>query len=205
MREDASLPLSMTHFLPLPCALLVIDFQKAIDAPYWGPRNNPQAEENVARLLAAWRQARWPLLHVRHDSRETTSAYRPGYDTHDFKPQAQPLPGETVVPKLAHSAFVGTDLHGRLRTRGIASLCVCGVITDNSVEATVRHGADLGWPVALVEDACFTVNRRLRDGSVVPAAQMHARSLALLQGEYARILDTAHTLAWVERAASGTT
>jgi nicotinamidase-related amidase len=186
----------MTAFPPLPCALLLIDLQRAIDAPYWGPRNNPQAEENVAKLLAAWRQAGWPIIHVRHDSREPNSAYRPGSDTHAFKPQAMPHPGETIVPKQTHSAFVGTDLDARLKARGIASLCIAGVITDNSVEATVRHGADLGWPIALIEDACFTVDRRLRDGTMVPAAQMHARSLALLDGEYATIVDTVQALAY---------
>lgn len=51
-------------------ALLIIDVQKAIDHPSWGKRNNPQAEQNIGRLLAAWRQAEKPIIHVRHISRE---------------------------------------------------------------------------------------------------------------------------------------
>jgi nicotinamidase-related amidase len=195
----------MTDLLPLPCALLLIDLQRAIDAPYWGPRNNPDAEKNIAALLQAWRKAGWPIIHVRHDSMHESSAYRAGKDSADFKPEAMPLAGEAIVPKQAHSAFVGTQLHERLRQRGIASLCICGVITDNSVEATVRHGADLGWNIALIEDACFTVDRRLRDGTIVPAAQMHERSLALLEGEYAQIADTARALSWLAVQAAPTT
>jgi len=36
--------------------LIVIDQQKAMDHPKWGPRNNPGAEANIARLLTDWRR-----------------------------------------------------------------------------------------------------------------------------------------------------
>jgi nicotinamidase-related amidase len=50
----------------MPAALLVIDVQKAFDsADYWGRRNNPECEANVAALLAAWEG---PRVYVRHDS-----------------------------------------------------------------------------------------------------------------------------------------
>ena len=82
-------------------ALLIIDLQQAIDDPRWaadGPRNNPDAEANAARLLEAWRKAGRVLAHVRHDSTEPGSTYRPGSPGHTFKPEMAPLPGETVIP-----------------------------------------------------------------------------------------------------------
>jgi nicotinamidase-related amidase len=140
-------------------ALVVIDVQRAIDEPKWkrhGERNNPDAERNIVRLLKAWRARHLPIFHVRHDSREQESPYRPGQPGHGFKPEAMPWPGEIVIAKQTNSAFIGTDLEAKLRAAGHTVLVICGVITNNSVEATVRMAGNLGFDVHLVEDACFT-------------------------------------------------
>jgi nicotinamidase-related amidase len=179
-------------------ALVVIDLQRAIDDPRWatvGPRNNPQAETNIALLLRAWRGARRPLFHVRHDSAEPESSYRPGGPGHPFKPEAEPLPGEAVIGKSVHSAFVGTDLDQRLRACAASPVVVCGVITNNSVEATVRNGANLGHRILLAEDACFTYAKRDFDGRLRSAQEVHAMSLANLEGEYCKVVRTADLLA----------
>ena len=55
--------------------LLIIDVQKGFDDPYWGPRNNPQAEENIAKLLEHWRRTNRPVFHVQHLSLEPQSPY----------------------------------------------------------------------------------------------------------------------------------
>src|SRR5437016_14577462 len=106
---------TMLTALPQETALLVIDVQKAIDHPSWGHRNNPDAERNIAALLRAWRTARRPVIHIRHDSTEPASHYRPGQPGNDFKPEARPADGETVIAKRTNSAFIGTDLESRLR------------------------------------------------------------------------------------------
>jgi len=52
--------------MPEKPTLVIVDVQKAFDDPAWGPRNNPDAEGNVARLVAARRAADAPIIHVRH-------------------------------------------------------------------------------------------------------------------------------------------
>ena len=179
-------------------ALIVVDLQRAIDDPRWataGPRNNPDAEANIGRLLAVWRKSGRPIFHIRHDSTSPESTYRPGQPGNDFKREALPRPGETIIPKTVHSAFIGTDLEARLRAAAIDMVVIAGVITNNSVEATVRNAADLGFAVFLAEDAVFTFARLDYQGRLRTAAEVHALSLANLDGEYCAVVTTAEMLA----------
>ena len=180
--------------LPANAALLIIDLQNAIDHPSWGVRNNPQAEKNVAALLDAWRRTGRPFYHIRHDSLEPASHYRPGQPGNDFKPEAQPQAGETIVAKQTNSAFIGTGLESRLRAAGETTLVITGVITNNSVEATVRMAGNLGFNTFLVEDAVFTFGRKDWAGTFRTAEEVHALSLANLDGEYCTVVSTATVL-----------
>jgi nicotinamidase-related amidase len=189
----------MSRSLPTPlphdAVLMVIDIQRAIDHPSWGQRNNPDAERNVSALLLAWRASRRPIYHICHDSMEPASHYRPGQTGNDFKPEVQPLPGETVIRKQTNSAFIGTGLEARLRAAGQTLLIVTGVITNNSVESTVRMAGNLGFNTFLVEDGCFTFARRDWTGTLRAASEVHAMSLANLHIEYCIVTRTAEVLA----------
>lgn len=173
--------------LPDNALLLLVDLQCAVDEPCWGERNNPQAEQVAAGLLALWRGQQRPICHVRHDSQELGSTYRPGQPGHAFKPQVLPQPGEWVLPKQTNSAFIGSDLHAQLQARHCHVLVVLGVATSNSVEATVRMAGNLGYCVYLVEDACFTFARHDWAGRWRSADEVHAMSLANMDGEYCRV------------------
>lgn len=183
--------------LPQQAALIVIDVQKAIDQPSWGQRNNSDAEQNIAALLKAWRATGRPIYHVRHDSLESGSHYRPGQSGNEFKPEAAPVAGESVVAKQTNSAFIGTDLERRLRDGNQQILIVTGVITNNSVEATVRMAGNLGFDTFLVEDATFTFGRRDWYGTFRTASEVHAMSLANLDGEYCTVIRTLDVVAAV--------
>lgn len=164
--------------------------QQAIDDPVWardGVRNHPEAERAALRLLARWRDSGRPVYHVRHDSIEPTSTYRPGQPGNHFKPGFEPREEEAVISKRTGSAFSGTNLEGVLRSAGHLDLVIAGVVTNNSVESTVRHAATLGFRVTLAEDACFTFPRRDWRGTLRSAEEVHVMSLANLDGEYCRV------------------
>jgi nicotinamidase-related amidase len=176
---------------------MVIDVQKAIDASYHaahGPRNNPGAESRIARLLAEWRAQQRVIIHVRHDSTFSESAYRPGQEGNEFKDEVAPQRSELIIPKTTNSAFIGTTLERKLHSAGIRALVITGVSTNNSVEATVRMAGNLGFETYLVADACFTFAKPDYDGRPRSAEEVHAMSLANLDGEYCTVTDTATVL-----------
>jgi len=181
----------------LPPSLLLIDLQNAIEHPIWrthGDRNNPQAEQRIVALLAFWRQRRFPVYHVRHDSLDPASPYRPGQTGNEFQTFAAPRAGEIVIAKQTNSAFIGTALEATLRAAGHGTLIVCGVITNNSVEATVRMAGNLGFKTYLAADACCTFPRLDWNGHLWSAEQVHALSLANLHSEYCIVLETSQIL-----------
>ncbi len=180
--------------MPAP-VLIIIDVQTAADDPKWGPRNNPEAEQRIADLLAAWRGASAPVWHIRHDSVEEGSPYRPELPTNAFKPESMPVSGEPVTGKTTNSAFIGTDFETLLKGAGHDRLVMCGVQTNNCVEASVRHAGNLGFETYVVADACWTSDKTDLTGRLWPAEDVHQLSLAKMHGEYAEVIDSAKAVA----------
>lgn len=179
-------------------ALLLIDFQQGLDDPRYGKRNNPDAERNIAALLAAWRRSRRPVIHIQHMSVNDDSLLRPGLPGNAFKPEAQPDPGEPVFQKTVNSAFIGTELESHLRQRKIDTVVVVGTTTDHCVSSTTRSASDLGFNAVVVSDGTATHDRIGPDGQHHSADQMHQVALASLSGEFASIRQTRDLLAEVD-------
>ncbi len=180
--------------VPPNAALLVIDVQQGLDHPKYGRRNNPDAEANIARLLAAWRGAAWPVVHVQHLSTSPDSPLHPDAPGCEIKPEAAPSDGEPLFQKRVNGAFIGTDLEPYLRERGIASLVVVGLTTDHCVSSTARMAGDLGFETYVVDDATAAFDREGYDGRRFLAEDVHAISLVNLHGEFATIVSTADVL-----------
>jgi len=176
-------------------ALLLIDVQQGLDDPRWGKRNNPDAERNIAALLAAWRRSRRPVIHVQHMSREADSPLRPERPGNAFKPEAVPEPGEPVFQKAVNSAFIGTELEAHLVAQQIDTVVMVGITTDHCVSSTARMAANLGFTTIVVSDGTATFERTGPEGDHYTAEQMHRLALASLHGEFATVRRTDEVLA----------
>ncbi|WP_036997562.1 cysteine hydrolase family protein [Metapseudomonas resinovorans] len=170
-----------------PGALLIIDQQQGIRR-LDKPRNNPGAETHMAALLAQWRKAGWPLVHIRHISREPNSVFAPGQSGALFQPEFTPLDHEQVLEKNVPDAFINSGLEHWLRVRGIDALVIVGVASENSVEATARSAGNLGFTTRVVTDACYTFAKADFAGRPRSAEEVHDMAMANLQGEYAQVL-----------------
>jgi nicotinamidase-related amidase len=170
--------------------LIIIDVQKGFDSPYWGARNNPQAEKNISKLLKFWRETSRPIVHVRHMSVEPNSPLRPGQSGNEFKDEVLPIKGEHVEEKTVNSAFIGTGLEQYLRKNNFDTVVIAGLTTDHCVSTSTRMAGNLGFKTYVVADATATFDRTSNDGKHYSADDVHAYALASLNQEFATVLNT---------------
>ena len=175
-------------------ALLIIDVQKGLDGPSLGRRNNPQAESNMALLLAAWRKHKKMVIHIQHNSVEPNSPLRPESPGNEIKDEVKPLEGEKLFGKNVNSAFIGTGLEDYLNRNNISDLVVVGLTTDHCVSTSVRMAENLGFNVTLVEDATAAHEHLGPNGIHYSAEEIHDINLASLNGEFCAVKSTADVL-----------
>lgn len=80
--------------------------------------------------------------------------------------ELEPHPSELVIEKTSESPFNSTGIDQTLRNMGIKHVIVCGVLTNQCVECTVRDAADRGYDVTLVDDACAALTANLRQNTL---------------------------------------
>lgn len=72
--------------------------------------------------------------------------------------------------------------------RGISSVVIAGVSTNNSVESTARTAGNLGLRTFVVTDATFAFEKTDFNGAHRTAEDVHAMALANLHGEYTTVI-----------------
>lgn len=154
-----------------------------------------EASLKAKSVLEAFRARKLPVIHVQHMP-QGVERFEPG--TTDLQcaihPNVAPAAGEPVVVKHFANAFRETRLAALLKDLGAKTLVIAGMQTHMCVEAGARAGADLGFDIVIVDDACATRDLTFRE-TTVPAASVHAAVLAALNGSYAKILTSAGLLA----------
>jgi len=181
-------------------ALIVIDVQQSFThRPYFEAGNLPAYLAAQNRLIEGFEAAGLPIVRVFHVQPDAT-----GEDVFSLASgQVRPLEGlrdfeaALTVHKSRHSALVGSGLDVWLTQRGIRQLVISGIRTEQCCETTTRHASDLGWDVIYVPEATLTFTMQHPDGSPLTPAQIRARTAAVLDGRFARVMDAEAALAAV--------
>lgn len=150
-----------------------------------------QAGGVAASVLARFRAAGLPVLHVRHENiRPGSTFFLPGTGGADIHPCAAPLPGEPVILKHFPNSFRDTGLLTALRGLAATRLTICGMMTHMCVDTSVRAAFDLGFACRLAADACATRDLSF-GGRSVAAADVQTAYLAALGAVFAQVAPAA--------------
>lgn len=188
-------------------ALVVVDVQRGFEEEaYWGPRNNPSADRNIAGLIDAWQAGGRPVVFVRHDSPKPDSPLRVGYPGNAFKPYVEERRGkgggpELFLTKSVNSAFYGTpDLGAWLSAGGVRQIVVAGIQTNMCAETTARMAGNLGYQVFFAFDATYTFDGAGPWGWTLGAEELaRATAVSLHGGGFAEVVRSAELIAAAAR------
>jgi nicotinamidase-related amidase len=167
-------------------ALLVMDFQTAVVEGYAVDQERLLAATDGVITAARRRGIR--VIYV-------VVSFRPGFPeispynkvfsalkasggmAAEIHPRIAPAADEIIVAKRRVSAFVGTDLDMILRSNGIHTLAMCGVVTSGVVLSTLCHAADSDYRVLVLRDCCSDIDQSAHTLLVEKVFPRHATIL----------------------------
>ena len=154
-------------------ALLVIDVQngtcgpdKASRRPEFHTALTTRVVPNLERLLQGFRACKLEVIYtvmenLTADGRDRSLDYKlsnmgfaKGSREARVLDAIAPRGDEIVLPKTSSSVFNSTVLDYLLRNIGIEDVFVVGCLTDQCIDHAVKDGADRGYYMTCVHDAC---------------------------------------------------
>jgi nicotinamidase-related amidase len=172
-------------------ALLVIDVQQSFaQRPSFEPAEVPAYLAAQNRLIEGFEAAGLPIVRVFHVQPDASGADPFSLESGHVRPLQglRDFDAALTVNKTRHSALVGSGLDVWLTQHGIRRLVISGIRTEQCCETTTRHASDLGWDVIYVPEATLTFTMQHPDGSPFTPDQIRARTAAVLDGRFARVL-----------------
>ena len=187
-------------------ALLIIDMQngtcgpeQAEQRPAFHAALTQRVVPNIESLRRAFRRERIEVIYtvienLTADGRDRSLDYKlsnmgfpKGSHEAQVIPTLAPQDDELVLPKSSSSVFNSTMLDYVLRNIGIEDVFVVGCLTDQCIDHAVKDGADRGYYMTCIHDAC-----------AAETDARHQSALTCFQG-YCRMLGTDAVLGLLTR------
>jgi nicotinamidase-related amidase len=177
-------------------ALIVIDVQNE----YVDGRlliEHPPIENSLAAIGRAMDAARAhgvPVIVVQNTAPAGSPLFDKGTHGWALHETVARRARDHYIEKRLPSAYTGTDLAEWLRAREIDTLVVCGYMTHNCVDSTVKHALHAGTAVEVLHDAIGSVPYANRAGRA-SAAEIHHAFCVVMQSRFAAVLSSDE---WIE-------
>ena len=185
LRALAGLPLD-----PPPLAestLIPVDCQNTYTHGVMELEGVQAALDETAVLLDRARSADIPIVHIQHDD-GPGSLYDITGESGAIVSRVAPRESEPVVVKNYPNSFVNTGLDQQLKSVGAQNLIIAGFMTHMCINSTARGAFNLGYAPTVVAAATATRSLPGVDGASIPAASLHAASLAALKDLFAVVV-----------------
>ncbi len=185
-------------------ALLVIDVQNGTFGPGEAAKRLELHEAlrqrvipNIAKLTHAFRGAHLEVIYtvienLTSDGRDRSLDYKlsglgfaKGSNEAQIVSALAPQGDEIALPKTSSSVFNSTTLDYVLRNISIEEVFITGCLTDQCIDHAVKDGADRGYYVTCIHDAC-----------AAETAARHRAALECFQG-YCRMMRTEDVLSLI--------
>ena len=172
-------------------ALIVIDVQNE----YVDGRlliEHPPVEGSlkaIGRAMDAARAHDVPVIVVQNSGPSGSPLFAKGTHAWELHPTVAQRPHDHYMEKRLPSAYTGTDLADWLREHAIDTLAVCGYMTQNCVDSTVKHALHNGTAVEVLHDAIGSVPYENRFGRANAEAIHHAFCV-VMQSRFAAVMTT---------------
>ncbi len=164
-------------------ALIVYDMQNDLikakeEEPFSGVTKMVESKRvitNTAKVIAAARKVGMPVMFICHVHREDNTDLVPtivdeqglppsligrlveGTTGAEVVDELKPAPGDYIIHKRRSNAFYNTDLELMLRSRGIETVIITGVVTNGCVGNTVRGARERDLHVIVLSDCCASM------------------------------------------------
>lgn len=186
--EDLSSPLTREELSEGKLALIIIDMQYNLTAQghgvlkqakelgvregyeYYYDRIQNYIIPNIQKLLRSFRESEEMIVFTKLRSDNSYSdvekkSSHEGLETDEgvILKQVSPSGEDIVITKDDPDIFQGTGLDSRFRERGIDTLIMSGVLTNECVETSVLQAVEKGYRVILVEDSTAAFSEKIHD------------------------------------------
>ena len=174
-------------------ALIVIDAQHSFrHSSYWSENDLSSYLEKQQALIDGCVQQGIPVIQVFHVEDQGHFSL----DSDNVKTLSElSINPDLIIHKRFHSAFAGTPLAARLTERGVTTVIISGIRTEQCCETTTRQASDSGFTVDFVSEATLTFPMtHARSGRTYTAAEIRERTELVLEDRFARIVTVAQAL-----------